>query len=78
MAEKTPLEELEAFRQIHLEERRRIVRTALELRETNKEGGLHGEQLARAQGWIEAVDRAIEDERKLKGQPKMTVQNHGI
>jgi len=57
---------LEKFRAVLVEERRRIVSTALELREANGEGGLWGADVQRLQEQIEAVDRAIKDEENLR------------
>lgn len=58
---------LEQFRAVLVEERRRIVSTALELRAANGEGGANwGADVQRLQEQIEAVDRAIKDEEKLR------------
>jgi hypothetical protein len=63
---RSPLEALNAFRKMLVEERRQIVSTALELREANGEGGLHGAEFQRIQEQIEALDRAIADETALQ------------
>lgn len=58
---------LKRFRAIHVEERRRVVASALDLREENKgEGGLFGDGVMRLQSQIEAIDRAIKDEEDLR------------
>ena len=66
----SPLDDLRAFRELLVAERRRIIRAALELREANEEqsptsGAGHGAELQRIQEQIEAVDRAFEDEKKI-------------
>ncbi|MCR5856582.1 hypothetical protein [Mesorhizobium sp. J428] len=61
-----PLTNLRTFRDIYVEERRREVRTALELRKTNGEGGLWGAKVREIQIIIEAIDKAIADEEALQ------------
>lgn len=68
----SPRQQLEELRTIHVEERRRLVSVAVDLRQTNKEGGLWGAQVAAIQSQIEAIDRAIADERKLEPQGPTT------
>ncbi|MCQ8872486.1 hypothetical protein NP945_11705 [Mesorhizobium sp. LMG17149] len=56
------LEDLQEFRAIYVSERRNQIRTALDLRKSNGDGGMWGQQLKALQEIIEAVDRAIADE----------------
>ena len=65
--EESTVEQLEAFREVLVEERRRLVATALDLRRQNGDSGGEnwGPQVKAIQEQIEAVDRAIADEKKL-------------
>jgi hypothetical protein len=58
----SPVEELEAFREILVEQRRQVVRIALRSK-SGTEG--FGASLKAAQDEIEAVDRAVADERRI-------------
>ena len=58
----SPLDELEAFRKILVEQRRQVVRLALRSK-SSAEG--FGASLRTVQEEIEAVDRALEDEGKI-------------
>ena len=67
MAEKNQhIEDLQKFREVYVAERRREVRTALELREANGDGGLWGDKIKALQEIIEAIDAAIKDENSLR------------
>jgi hypothetical protein len=61
------LDEMVEFRQIYLEQRRQLISKALAVRHTTGGGGLYGEELKALQDCIEAIDRAIMDERSLLG-----------
>ncbi|TGT42613.1 hypothetical protein [Mesorhizobium sp. M8A.F.Ca.ET.165.01.1.1] len=69
MAENKQLSELMAFRQIYVEERRKLVETALFLRKANGDGGLHGAGLSSIQEILDAIDRAIMDEQRIAMDP---------
>lgn len=63
----SPLEDLQAFREILVAARRRVVRQVHELREDNREtepsaGARWGADFKAIQDQIEAVDRAIKEE----------------
>ena len=61
--QQSALDYLKAFRELLVEERRRVVVKALELHKENGEGGDgFGLDMQLAQEQIEAVDRAIADE----------------
>jgi hypothetical protein len=58
--------DLQKVRDAHVRERRRIVRQAIELAEANKSpiGANWGQDVMHHQAIIEAIDRAIDDEKK--------------
>lgn len=68
MAHETHVSKLETMRAAHVDERRRLVQTALDLAAENNEpvSTNWGQAVSQQQQLIEAIDRAIADERKLE------------
>ncbi|KAB0264649.1 hypothetical protein [Microvirga brassicacearum] len=65
--QQSPLDSLKIFRELLVEERRRVVVKALKLHKENGEGGDgFGLDIQLAQEQIEAVDHAIADETLLQ------------
>ncbi len=65
--ERDPVDELKAFLKIHVEERRRIVRDALET--TSRRGsGLEGSKLLQIQDQIDAILRAVAHEETIQNE----------
>lgn len=66
MVEKSQyLSDLTAFRELYREERRGLVANALRERKANGDGGLWGAELRAVQEILDAIDRAITDEKRL-------------
>lgn len=67
------IEGLKEMRSWYLEQRRKKVSTALELRKANGDGGMWAIEVSQANNAIEALDKAIEHEKKLANPPKAGV-----
>jgi hypothetical protein len=67
MAENTNISNLETLRTAHVNERRRVTQTALDIAAANKShvGVNWGQDVMRQQELIEAIDRAIADEKRM-------------
>jgi hypothetical protein len=70
--ENSHIDDLQNLRDAHVAERRRLIRQAIETAEVNKSpvGVNWGRDVMHLQEQIEAIDRAIEDERRLKLNPR--------